>query len=56
MLVVWSFSIALAQKEPIKFGEVDEKDVSTMTHEKFPNAEAVILCDYALLLFMATLH
>jgi len=36
----------LAQKDPISFGDVDIKDVTSKTYDKDLNAEAVILCDY----------
>ncbi|TAE06915.1 MAG: DUF3857 domain-containing protein, partial [Bacteroidetes bacterium] len=39
-------SQAFAQKEPIKFGEVDDADVKATKYDKFPDAEAVVLCDY----------
>ena len=37
---------AFAQKDPIKFGEVDAKDVSMKSYDKDSEAEAVVLCDY----------
>ncbi len=37
---------AFAQKDPIKFGEVDEKDIKATKYDKFPDAEAIILCGY----------
>lgn len=39
-------SQAFAQKDPIKFGEVDEADVKATKYDKFPDAEAIVLCDY----------
>lgn len=42
---------AFAQKDPIKFGEVDEKDVKATKYEQFPDAEAIVLCDYGTVRF-----
>ncbi len=36
----------VAQKDPVSFGEVDIKDVTSKAYDKDLNAEAVILCDY----------
>ena len=40
------FSIAFGQKNTIKFGEVEDKEVIATKHDKFPDAEAVVLYDY----------
>jgi hypothetical protein len=47
-------SQAFAQKEPIKFGEVDEADVKATRYDKFPDAEAIVLCDYGTVSFNIT--
>src|SRR5687768_1532187 len=36
----------LAQKSPIKFGEVPLEDLKMRTYDKDSSASAVILCDY----------
>ena len=41
-----TFQYAVSQNVVVKFGEVDEKDVRATQYEQFPNAEAIILCDY----------
>jgi hypothetical protein len=45
--------ISFAQKPPIKLGEIDEKDVKATKYDKFPDAEAIILCDYGNLTYNA---
>jgi len=41
-----TFQCVFSQKAPIKLGDIDEKEVKATQHEKFPDAEAVVLCDY----------
>jgi len=45
---LWSFlNLCLAQKAPVKWGKVDEADLTMTSYPSDPEAEAAILMDYA---------
>jgi len=46
LLLSFNFLISFAQKPPIKFGEVDIKDLEMKVYLKDTSASAVILCHY----------
>lgn len=47
-LITLSVLHVVAQKPPIKFGDVTKEEVSMTTYDKDPIAEAVVLADYGL--------
>jgi len=46
LVLFFQFNVAMPQKPPIKFGEVDMADLEMTFYPKDTSAPAVILCDY----------
>ena len=47
LLLAWVLPPSVsAQKDPIKFGKIDEKDLAMKVYDKDSAASAIILCDY----------
>jgi hypothetical protein len=49
--LIFSFSGLMAQKSPIKFGDIPTSDLEAKVYAIDSSASAVILCDYATLTY-----
>lgn len=46
LLILACYHFSFAQKDPVKWGKVPDADLQMTVYAKFPDASALVLCDY----------